>query len=956
MANIEIIITSTTTHLLNNLSRISNLRSLKCINLKLREFNYDLPDTVQNLDVSNNLLTSFDMTKYPHLISLNCSFNQIKLLKFSTAIKFVIANNNLLLSLDLTNAQELTYFSCESNKLSSVRADTCTKLTKLNCSKNKIIFISIPENLELLTCKENLLSSLNLSYATKLKSLDVSVNKFKNLYLGKCFSLKDLHCNNNELENLDFSNCPDLDVLQAYYNNISELNTSGCDKLRYVNITKNNLLSLDITSPELAALHCRYNRITKLNLRNLTKLVLVDCSNNNLYKITIANNHALEKLYINDNVAFVMSATHFEFILEDLPSLRLLELKKMSFVNLHFDFPNLQELNMSEAKFNSDNTIDFSKLPNLRKINADDTRLVKVNFNSNVLEEANLANCKLLQSLTVQSEKLKVLQCNNCALHDLFINKDCSLQVLNCANNELTTLDLSHVLILDELKCENNLLQELSTPNNCTVLSCDNNKLNKLSVVNSLTSLSCANNKNLTVDIRNLPDLTYLNAADGKNSAFDFSHNLLLQTVNVNGNKIKDLDVHMLRHLKVLICQNNLISVLKTNDCPLLEELNCTKNRLEELNLSYNENLRVLLCAHNKLTSLRVDNLKELKVVDISFNQLTTLPFSILQLNNLSELNYEHNDIKLTLEQREKFNAVASDSTLSIVEDCNNVENSSISNSIVDSVRRIMEKYSERAENPVRKVTRDDRFSRQVKNVVENFTVFGGSKHPILKISYSDLLRILLPFFDNDTISLLNDEFANDDISKLCFITVFNKTVNALNGIVPEIEIVISQRDQINNLALAIVRDNSISTKYKKQVFIYRVHVHYPDISKEELSGWYSLLSVKEDYRQLIESLIAEHPSIDVKSAFLEYRNRKDIELLHQRLINIPDIKERLSVVFEQEQTKRILYAVWKVYPYAKQNVIEEILVNKDSLVDVLTNNYPDVDKNELANILNTHL
>ncbi len=113
--------------------------------------------------------------------------------------------------------------------------------------------------------------------------------------------------------------------------------------------------------------------------------------------------------------------------------------------------------------------------------------------------------------------------------------------------------------------------------------------------------------------------------------------------------KISDLTgIEAFVSLRVLRCDNNLITQLDLSNNPILEELRCFNNSINSLNVSNNGDLNYLDCQNNVLRSLDVSNNFNLITIRCQSNQITTLDVS--GINVLNELSANSNNLQLNLD------------------------------------------------------------------------------------------------------------------------------------------------------------------------------------------------------------------------------------------------------------------------------------------------------------------
>lgn len=84
--------------------------------------------------------------------------------------------------------------------------------------------------------------------------------------------------------------------------------------------------------------------------------------------------------------------------------------------------------------------------------------------------------------------------------------------------------------------------------------------------------------------------------------------NQAIETIDIEGNQILELDVRGCINLKSLCCGMNLLTELDISWNHALKNLSCGGNRLTELDVSNNPKLRQLYCSYNQITQLDISN------------------------------------------------------------------------------------------------------------------------------------------------------------------------------------------------------------------------------------------------------------------------------------------------------------------------------------------------------------
>ena len=119
----------------SNLYKCPKVKSLFCANNKITSIK-GVPNIIDNLDCSQNLLTNLD--DMPQLIkeSFNCSYNLLENLKNTPLVK--------------------QHYNCSHNKLTTLKGLTTSKLNYLNCSFNNLTsFKYLPPFINILFIQNN---------------------------------------------------------------------------------------------------------------------------------------------------------------------------------------------------------------------------------------------------------------------------------------------------------------------------------------------------------------------------------------------------------------------------------------------------------------------------------------------------------------------------------------------------------------------------------------------------------------------------------------------------------------------------------------------------------------------------------------------------------------------------------------------------------------------------------
>lgn len=201
---------------------------------------------LEDLDCSQNQLTTLDVSYMYRLTSLSLSYNQLTSmnLKGLAFLNYLDCKNNLFTDLDLPELRNLTSLSFISNKVKSMDFSTLTTLTSLHCGDNPMKSLDLKKltNLYYLSCDGIGLTDLDLKGLTKLSMLSCEDNNLVNLDLKEAINLDWLACRNNKLKTLDLSFTNKIQTLACGGNDLTTLNIENLKELGYFEVKESPLL------------------------------------------------------------------------------------------------------------------------------------------------------------------------------------------------------------------------------------------------------------------------------------------------------------------------------------------------------------------------------------------------------------------------------------------------------------------------------------------------------------------------------------------------------------------------------------------------------------------------------------------------------------------------------------------------------------------------------------------
>lgn len=352
---------------------------------------------LQNLNCSNNMLSSIDVSDNTLLTEINCSQNQLVGVDFSsnTLLTTINCSNNSLTDLDLSTNTSLSDLNISDNLFIAFSPELIPSLQVFNCSGNQLtdLDLSINSNLTLLNCASNALESLNIKNGQNpsLSNLDVQnnisltcietdtggepsgVNWVKDATVEYAI---DCHYGETYVPDDAFEQAL-IDLLYDFGPLDDYVPTS----------TVSALTSLDVSGKSISDL---------TGIEDFTNLRNLKCNDNAITTLDISSNILLERLNISNNQLTAID-------ISNLVALEVFEAATNSLVLIDFSSNlNLLEVNVST---NALTVLDVSILSALQKLNCSTNLLERLNVtaNSNLVELICQSNLFFQDKLNIQN-------------------------------------------------------------------------------------------------------------------------------------------------------------------------------------------------------------------------------------------------------------------------------------------------------------------------------------------------------------------------------------------------------------------------------------------------------------------------------------------------------------------------------------------------------------------------
>jgi len=297
-----------------------------------------------------------------------------------------------------------------------------------------------------------------------------------------------------------------------------------------------------------------------------------------------------------------------------------------------------------------------------------------------------------------------------------------------------------------------------------------------------------------------------------------------LEHLDYDFNEISELipEIGNLIHLKWLSFASNKITKLIPEIGSLinLEILNISTNNISKLipEIGSLINLEVLDISTNKISKLipEIYYLTNLKIFYCSHNKITELISEICNLINLRDFYYSNNPIEYINPQILRF-LNARKNINKIYNDSESVHNHKIQDGITNSIKYIM------SINPTIKkdklntlIINNKVLTKKTKTILIEYCD-NNDIHSLLNITFQELLlniySLILKNDNRDEIFKIMNIEMNDSLCK-CFTGRISRLVNCLNGIDPNIQINISDNEQIGNIIILVKNKLIFENKY----------------------------------------------------------------------------------------------------------------------------------------------
>lgn len=383
-----------------------------------------------------------------------------------------------------------------------------------------------------------------------------------------------------------------------------------------------------------------------------------------------------------------------------------------------------------------------------------------------------------------------------------WITKGCSVP------SYITNLNISH----------NNLQvipPEISKLENIEYFDCSHNEIE--SIFNEIYKLQ--NLYNFIISYNRLqylpPQITYLS----------FLHTLLLSHNNF---KTFPIEITNLPALEVLYIHNNQITIIPPEI-----------RRLEMLNTFY---------IHNNLIEElppEIGQLRSLRIFYISNNRLMTIPPELCNCLHLTNFYYIGNPIDYMPPNVFRF---IQDKTLynGVYNDAQSVHKSSIQQSVKKSIEAILS-HKPKYDNVNEMIINDSTLTSHTKESLLEYST-DKDVHSVLQITFGELLvavwnRIVVNDHCTEIKKILNQEMSDAECK--CFTGRMARLINCLNGFDSDVDIKISDNEQIGTVISVVREQLEIKNEYtiEKHKSIATKRLEELGYSQQTIQSWIDFIA-----------------------------------------------------------------------------------------------------------------
>lgn len=498
----------------------------------------------------------------------------------------------------------LTNLQLSNNQITSIDLSKSRNIHTLNIGYNQLENIDLSKNkrLQNIDISNNMLTELSLSGHNNLITLECSGNKIESLVLTNCTSVRYLRANNNHLSAINLQNLAALEELELYNNRLTSIDLMYLNKLKTLKISNNYLTTLDLKwNPELNILWADTNCFKYSTMPQTTATNVFLAGQRPINIPAIANSVDLSSEYdINGTItAFTWKTKDGMRLLEGEDY--IIDKGKTTFLNFDLDSVYCELINEDFPDFTGYSVLKTACIKPADKadwlvanitakdnpgiefeiaLRASKSGYVYVDFGDGNQEEVYIGTDLVRRKGTLKEGKyikvytygendtqVDLFSISDLLIADVDISKLTGLKAFTVMRGRLKQIDLTHNPELEELNLEGNELTELDLSNNTKIrlMTLTNNKLEKLDItgMTALANLYAANNKLKELDLSNSVEINQLYIDHNQLESINLGACTKLHTLSCSFNALSELNVDGIESLRGLTCNNNNLSFSK---------------------------------------------------------------------------------------------------------------------------------------------------------------------------------------------------------------------------------------------------------------------------------------------------------------------------------------------------------------------------------------------------------
>lgn len=310
-----------------DLTGLPALESLNCTTAEINTIKLGGNDKLKTIKADANKLKSINLAGAPNLESASLPINSLTEIDLNgVSCASIDLSNNALTTLDLSKTSNLEGLSVSSNPLTSINLTGCTSLVNFSAKTTKLGEIDLTglSALETLDLHAGNLTKITFGGNSELYDIDLSNNKLSSIDLKGCPKVAYLSLNNNEFTEMALKGLEDLSSINLRYNKLTNFSIENCPSLSSVVVSDNLLTSADLTGGkenlsdvyvggnqlttldlsgfgDLSTLSAEGNQLTSVNLEGCSNLYSLNLGNNNFTSLKLPDLPALGEVYVENN-------------------------------------------------------------------------------------------------------------------------------------------------------------------------------------------------------------------------------------------------------------------------------------------------------------------------------------------------------------------------------------------------------------------------------------------------------------------------------------------------------------------------------------------------------------------------------------------------------------------------------------------------------------------------------